>query len=345
MPAAAFPSATGRVSAARDAEELANVVTNFRRALSKQLRAQLPDDAARQPKEALQKQLLEELEELLLQHGALLDIADQETIVQMVLDDVYEFGPLSELMRDTGVSDILVNGPYQIFLEKAGQLLSSKVTFDDEAHLSRIMQRMVAASGRRLDADNPIADIRLVDGSRMNAILNPPAINGPLVSIRRFGSRPLTAEDLLANGTLTPEMLDFLAACVRSRLNIVIAGGTGSGKTTLLNVLSRFIRLNERIATHRRHRRARGAAAACSKNGIPAPRFRRVRRDHDAGPRQEHPPHPAGPDHYRRVPRRGNVGNAAGNEYGSRREHDHDSFQFAAGSHLPDGIDDCPGRG
>jgi pilus assembly protein CpaF len=229
--------------------EVENVVATFRRALTKQLRAMLPKDANSQDRDALGDQVKATLEAILRQHGATLDESDEETVIAVVLDDVFEFGPLSELMRDTTVTDILVNGPFQIFVERQGQLRSVDANFDDESHLSRIMQRMVSRSGRKLDRTNPIVDVRLRDGSRMNAILNPPAINGPLVSIRRFGSRPLTAEDLLAKGTLTQEILDFLAGCVRSRLNIVIAGGTGSGKTTLLNVLSRYIRRNERIAT------------------------------------------------------------------------------------------------
>ena len=197
MPEMAVHSTGGSTPPVADGDELAKVVSNFRRALSKQLRTQLPADASKHPKDLLQKELLDELETLLNQHGALLDDADKQAIVQTVLDDVYDFGPLSELMRDTAISDILVNGPYQIFVEKYGQLHSSNVTFDDEAHLSRIMHRMVTKSGRRLDASSPLVDVRLPDGSRMNAIMNPPAINGPLVSIRRFGSRPLSVRTYL----------------------------------------------------------------------------------------------------------------------------------------------------
>ncbi len=230
-------------------DELADVLAKVRRTLYQTLRANIPPDAADQPQDTLRKSLSGILEGLLREQGTLLDPRDQVTVVRMVLDDVYGFGPLSELMRDTDISDILVNGPFQVFVEKRGQLRASDATFDDVPHLLRIVHRMVDKAGRRLDAASPMVDARLPDGSRMNAILNPPAINGPLLSIRRFGSRPLTAEDLIGKESLTQEMLDFLAACVRCRLNIVVSGGTGTGKTTLLNALSRFIRPTERIAT------------------------------------------------------------------------------------------------
>jgi pilus assembly protein CpaF len=150
-------------------------------------------------------------------------------------------------MHDFEVCDILVNGPFQVFVEK-GKLEATDVTFHNAA-IGQLIHRMAAKASRELDASHPMVDVRLPDGSRMNAVLNPPAINGPLLSIRRFGSRPLTVDDLIKHGSLAPEMLEFLAAAVRGRLNIVIAGGAGSGKTTLLNALSRFIRSTERIAT------------------------------------------------------------------------------------------------
>lgn len=230
-------------------DERAGVLAKYRRALCRQLFAGLPADAAGQEPEALRQQLEANLAEMLREHETLLDDVDRQTVIRMVLDEVYAFGPLSDLMRDTELSDILVNGPFQVFVERKGQLATSEVTFDDVPHLMRVIERMVGQAGRRIDPASPMVDARLSDGSRINVILNPPAINGPLLSIRRFGSRPLTADDLIKNGTLAPAMLDFLAACVRSRLNIVIAGGTGTGKTTLLNALSRYIRSSERIAT------------------------------------------------------------------------------------------------
>jgi pilus assembly protein CpaF len=147
------------------------------------------------------------------------------------------------------ISEILINGPRQVIIERRGQLFKTDVVFRNEEHLETIIQRMIAGSGRRIDRSSPMLDVRLHDGSRLNAVLKPPALNGPLVSIRRFGVRPLTADDLLANESLTPELLQFLAACVKGRINMIVSGGTGSGKTTLLNALSRYIPSNERVVT------------------------------------------------------------------------------------------------
>jgi pilus assembly protein CpaF len=152
-------------------------------------------------------------------------------------------------LRQVDISEILINGPHQVFVERQGQLHSAEVTFRDEAHLIQVIQRLIAKSGRQLSKKSPMVDARLPDGSRLNAVLNPPALNGPLVSIRRFGVRPLTVEDLLKNEAMAKEMLEFLAACVKCRMNIVISGGTGSGKTTLLNALSRYISSSERLVT------------------------------------------------------------------------------------------------
>jgi pilus assembly protein CpaF len=162
---------------------------------------------------------------------------------------VFGYGPIEGLMRDQEISDILINGPRQVYFEKRGKLQTAEAAFDDEGHLLQVVQRMLAGSNRRLDDKSRMVDARLPDGSRLNVVLKPPALNGPLVSIRRFGARPLTAEDLLANQSLAPEMLDFLAACTKARINTVISGGTGSGKTTLLNSLSRFIPDRERVVT------------------------------------------------------------------------------------------------
>jgi pilus assembly protein CpaF len=153
------------------------------------------------------------------------------------------------LLRENDISEILINGPRQVFVERRGQLFKSEVVFRNAEHLLIIIGRLIDGTGRRVDKSSPMLDVRLHDGSRMNVVLNPPALNGPLVSIRRFGVRPLTVDDLLTNESLTREMLDFLAACVKARINIIVSGGTGSGKTTLLNALSRFIPSTERVVT------------------------------------------------------------------------------------------------
>jgi pilus assembly protein CpaF len=197
----------------------------------------------------LQLEVRKKAEDLVRRNAELLSLPDRDRLIEELLDEAFGFGPLEGLMRDHQISDILVNGPRQVYTEKHGRLELSKVAFQDEGHLLQIVQRIVASTGRRIDENSPMVDARLPDGSRLNAVIKPLAINGPLVSIRRFGGRPLMVEDLLTNGSMTPEMVEFLAACVQARVNIVISGGTGTGKTTLLNCLSRYIPKSERVAT------------------------------------------------------------------------------------------------
>jgi pilus assembly protein CpaF len=178
-----------------------------------------------------------------------LEAAEQERFVEEALNEVFGYGPVKGLMKDQEITDILINGPRQVYFEKRGQLQPANVAFRDEEHLLQVVRCMLAGSGRQLGDRCRVVDARLPDGSRLNAVLTPPALNGPLVSIRRFGGCPLTAEGLLANESLPQEMLDFLAACTQARLNMIISGGTGSGKTTLLNALSRFIPNSERVVT------------------------------------------------------------------------------------------------
>ena len=166
-----------------------------------------------------------------------------------VLDEVFGLGPLEPLLQDPTISDILVNGAKEVYVERAGVLQETKIMFKDDAHLMHIIDKIVSAIGRRVDESSPMVDARLADGSRVNVIIPPLAIDGPHISIRRFGHIPITDEDFLANQTLTPPMLDLLKAAVASRLNIVISGGTGAGKTTFLNVLSGYISDKERIVT------------------------------------------------------------------------------------------------
>jgi pilus assembly protein CpaF len=160
-----------------------------------------------------------------------------------------DLGPLEPLFRDPGISDILVNGAKQIYIERDGVLEESSITFEDNDHLMRVIERIVAAVGRRIDESSPMVDARLADGSRVNVVIPPLTIDGPTLSIRRFGHIPVTAQDLLASQALTPAMMELLRGAVIARLNIVISGGTGAGKTTILNVLSGFISEKERIVT------------------------------------------------------------------------------------------------
>ena len=174
---------------------------------------------------------------------------EKERLSLEVLDEVFGLGPLEPLLQDPTISDILVNGAKEVYVERAGLLEETKIMFKDDAHLMHIIDKIVSAIGRRVDESSPMVDARLADGSRVNVIIPPLAIDGPHLSIRRFGHIPISEDDLLSNQTLTKPMLDLLKGAVSSRLNIVISGGTGAGKTTFLNVLSGYISDKERIVT------------------------------------------------------------------------------------------------
>jgi len=189
------------------------------------------------------------LGQLLSEESAPLSLSERESLFAEVLDDVFGLGPLEPLLRDPSISDILVNTAQQVFVERHGKLERVTASFQDNAHLLRVIDRIVSRVGRRVDDSSPMVDARLPDGSRVNAIISPLAVDGPLLSIRRFPAERLKANDLVTLGALTAPMLEFLSHCVRARLNCLISGGTGAGKTTLLNVLSSFISENERIVT------------------------------------------------------------------------------------------------
>jgi pilus assembly protein CpaF len=178
-----------------------------------------------------------------------LNLSERERLLREVQDEVLGLGPLEPFMQDPSVSDILVNTHRQIYVERHGKLTPTETAFKDDAHLRRVIDKIVSAVGRRIDESSPMVDARLPDGSRVNAIIPPLAIEGPMLSIRRFGAHPLELKDLLALTTLTPEIGELLQDLVKARLNILVSGGTGTGKTTLLNVLSGFIPDDERIIT------------------------------------------------------------------------------------------------
>ena len=183
------------------------------------------------------------------QQDALLNFNDRQRLVSEVLDETFGLGPLETLLKDPLISDILINGPKQVYVERKGRLQMTGVTFKDNAHLMHVIDKIVSSVGRRCDEVSPMVDARLKDGSRVNAVIPPLAIDGPSMSIRRFGTDPITWDDYVKFNSLTPQMVEFLKACVISHLNIIVAGGTGSGKTTLLNNLSTFIPDTERIVT------------------------------------------------------------------------------------------------
>jgi pilus assembly protein CpaF len=189
------------------------------------------------------------LGQLLAEETIPISLSERESLFAEVLDDVFGLGPLEPLLRDPGISDILVNTYRQVYVERGGVLERMAASFQDDKHLLRVIDRIVSRIGRRIDESSPMVDARLADGSRVNAIIPPLAVDGPLLSIRRFPAERLKADDLVALQALTQPMLDFLANCVRAKLNCLISGGTGAGKTTLLNVLSSFISDRERIVT------------------------------------------------------------------------------------------------
>jgi len=205
-------------------------------------------DAKLSPGE-LEQRVRTTLQEVIEQEQTPLTLLDRGRVQQEVLDEILGLGPLEPYLNDPEVSEIMVNGPGQIYVERNGRIHLAEGAFAGEGSLRRVIEKIVSRVGRRIDESSPMVDARLPDGSRVNAVVPPVAIDGSLLTIRKFSSEPLTVHDLVGFGTLTPQVAELLAACVRARLNIVISGGTGSGKTTTLNVMSSFIPADERIVT------------------------------------------------------------------------------------------------
>lgn len=189
------------------------------------------------------------IEEIMTQEAEDLTRADRSKIAKELFDDIMGYGPLQPLLDDESITEIMINGHTQVYVEKAGKIQLAEVNFRDESHLMTIIDRIVSSIGRHIDESSPMVDARLKDGSRVNVIIPPLSLVGPVVTIRKFSKTPYTAQNLIDFGSISPKMVSFLEACVKGRLNIVVSGGTGSGKTTLLNVLSGFIPENERIVT------------------------------------------------------------------------------------------------
>ena len=200
-------------------------------------------------REDVRREMSQILENLVGGESTPMTFEERERLSSEVLDEVFGLGPLEPLLNDPAVSDILVNTYRRVYVERHGMLEETPVQFRDDAHLMAIIERIVSAIGRRVDESSPMVDARLADGSRVNAIIPPLAVDGPCLSIRRFGRERLMADDLVRNNTLTENMLEMLSGCVTARLNILISGGTGAGKTTFLNVLSSYISGRERIVT------------------------------------------------------------------------------------------------
>ncbi len=207
------------------------------------------EQVANVPKDRIRQEIGRVVERLLDEERLPMTTAEQNKIVEEVLDEVLGLGPLEPLLKEPTISDILVNGYNKIYVERQGKLSLTPVRFKDNAHLLHIIEKIVSLVGRRVDESNPIVDARLLDGSRVNAIISPLSLDGPALSIRRFGRHVITSDEMIANNTVMPGMLKFLQACVASKATVLVSGGTGSGKTTTLNALSRFIPEEERIIT------------------------------------------------------------------------------------------------
>jgi pilus assembly protein CpaF len=201
------------------------------------------------PAERLRPELRNLTEELMVKHKMALNETERQTVIQAIQDEMLGLGPIEPLLADPTVSGILVNGPHKVYAERHGKIVATNIQFEDDAHLLRVIDRIVSRIGRRVDEMSPMVDARLPDGSRVNAVIAPLALDGPLLSIRRFSVIPFTMLDLIRRSTLTEGMAEFLQGLVKAKLNMLVSGGTGSGKTTLLNVMSSSIPADERIIT------------------------------------------------------------------------------------------------
>lgn len=207
------------------------------------------ENESKEHDEALEKEISEIVERFLDEEGTFITKLEKQKLILEIIDDTIGFGPINQLIIDPTVSEIMVNGPDMVYIEKSGKLMLSDVAFKEEKHVMRIIDKIVAPLGRRIDESSPMVDARLPDGSRVNAVIPPLSLDGPVITIRKFSENPLTVKDLINFGTMTTEVAMVLKACVEARLNIVVSGGTGSGKTTTLNVISSFIPEDERIVT------------------------------------------------------------------------------------------------
>ncbi|MGQ9547071.1 MAG: CpaF family protein [Roseiflexus sp.] len=243
----AAPARIGTPPAQRREEE--NSIIELRQRVQQRLINELDPRLDLSNVARVRQQVEEIFNTILDSENIVLSRSERARLFESIAADILGFGPLQELLNDPEISEIMVNGPKKVYVEKRGKIQLSDVTFVDEQHVLRVIDRIVAPLGRRIDESSPMVDARLPDGSRVNAVIRPIALCGPTISIRKFRKEGITIEDLIRFGSLTREMAEFLSACVRASLNIVVSGGTGSGKTTMLNVLSSFIPDDERIIT------------------------------------------------------------------------------------------------
>ncbi|MBS1873126.1 MAG: CpaF family protein [Acidobacteria bacterium] len=216
---------------------------------AKLLNSLSPDQLKSLNKDGVRDQIGNVVERLIADENVPMTVIERERLIEEILDEVFGLGPLEPLLKDPTISDILVNGFDSVYVERAGKLVETNIRFKDQAHVRMIIDRIVSNIGRRIDDSSPIVDARTSDGSRLCAVIPPLSLIGPVMSIRRFGKKLLTTEELIKNETFTTGMLDFLSGCVEARLNVIVSGGSGSGKTTMLNTMSRFIPESERVVT------------------------------------------------------------------------------------------------
>ncbi|HEU4964813.1 MAG TPA: CpaF family protein [Bacilli bacterium] len=243
LPAAGNGAASGASSKPKD-DPMSELKLRLHRQLVAELFKNTDDDA-----ELDEAAIAAGIEKVIEEEGLAINRAERGRLTDELVAEIQGYGPIDTLLRDDSVSEVMVNSPQQVYVERDGRLELTPVQFRDDQHVIRIIEKIVAPIGRRIDESSPMVDARLPDGSRVNAVIPPLSLKGPCITIRKFSKDPLTIEDLMRFGTVSPDMAAFLKACVEARLNIVVSGGTGSGKTTTLNVLSSFIPSDERIVT------------------------------------------------------------------------------------------------
>ncbi|MFQ5594687.1 MAG: CpaF family protein [Anaerolineae bacterium] len=233
----------------KEREPVGDTFRDLRKRVQEKLIAELDPQMNLSDIDAVRQTIRGLYESVLETEDVVLNRVDRDHLFEKIVSEILGYGPLDSLLADESITEIMVNGPNQVYVERGGKLHKTNTQFEDEDHLMRIILRMVAPLGRRIDESQPMVDGRLPDGSRINAVIPPLSLVGPVLSVRKFAKEPFTVEDLINFGTMTPQIAQFLKACVEARLNIVVSGGTGAGKTTLLNVLSSFIPHDERIIT------------------------------------------------------------------------------------------------
>lgn len=251
-PSGALPRPTGRIGGPNEAPNRAtsgNEFLDLKNRVQQKLIAELDPKLDLTKTDEVRRNVEEIFNEILDSENIVLSRVDRARLFEAVAAEILGFGPIEPLLKDGSVSEIMVNGPKSVYIERHGRLEKTNIQFQNDEHVMRVIDRIVAPLGRRIDEASPYVDARLPDGSRVNAIIPPLTLNGPVITIRKFSKDPLTVDDLIRFGSVTPEMSTFLKACVEARLNIIVSGGTGSGKTTTLNVLSHWIPSDERIVT------------------------------------------------------------------------------------------------